>query len=187
MKKQILLMVTITTLAATGPTMAEEASPGGFQVGILTCNSTPESQKNLIVASSVELDCELKYNNGEVDYYSGKSGIAAGLDVNWKRSDVLKYAVLAASQDTTPGAGALAGRFVGGKGSVTLGYGGGAGALVGGSDSNLTLQPLALVIVMTLTVGLVYLLNEVLCWQSRTESMPQPDCSIRHGWIRDGN
>ena len=28
--------------------------------------------------------------------------------------------------------------------SVTLGYGGGAGALVGGSDSNLTLQPLAL-------------------------------------------
>jgi hypothetical protein len=144
MKKQILLMVTITTLAATGPTLAEEASPGGFQVGILTCSSTPESQKNLIVASSVALDCELKYNDGEVDYYSGKSGIAAGLDLNWKRSDVLKYAVLAASQDTTPGAGALAGRFVGGKGSVTLGYGGGAGALVGGSDSNLTLQPLAL-------------------------------------------
>ena len=31
MKKQILLMVTITTLAATGPTLAEETSPGGFQ------------------------------------------------------------------------------------------------------------------------------------------------------------
>jgi MFS superfamily sulfate permease-like transporter len=46
---------------------------------------------------------------------------------------------------------------------------------------------LALVIVMTLTVGLIYLLNEVSCWQSRTESMPQPDCSIRHGWIRNGN
>jgi len=46
---------------------------------------------------------------------------------------------------------------------------------------------LALVIVMTLTVGLVYLLNEVSCWQSRTESMPQPDCSKKHGWIRNGN
>ncbi|MGD9299453.1 MAG: DUF992 domain-containing protein [Thiohalocapsa sp.] len=124
--------------------MAEEPTPGGFQVGILTCSSAPESEENLIVASSVELDCELKYNNGKVDYYSGESGIAAGLDLNWKRSDVLKYAVLAASQDTTPGAWALAGRFVGEKGSVTLGYGGGAGALVGGGDSNLTLQPLAL-------------------------------------------
>ena len=103
MKPEILLMVTITTLAATGPTIAEEASPGGFQVGILTCTSTPDSQKNLIVASSVELDCELKYNNGKVDHYSGKSGVAAGLDLNWKRSEVLKYAVLAASQDTTPG------------------------------------------------------------------------------------
>ncbi|MGB5737331.1 MAG: hypothetical protein WBM40_23135, partial [Thiohalocapsa sp.] len=74
MKKQMLLMVTITTLAATGPMLAEEVSPGGFQVVILTCSSTPESQKNLIVASSVALDCELKYNDGEVDYYSGKSG-----------------------------------------------------------------------------------------------------------------
>jgi hypothetical protein len=55
----------------------------------------------------------------------------AGLDLNWKRSDMLKYAVLVASQDTTPGAGALAGRFVGGKGSVTMGYGGGADAQLG--------------------------------------------------------
>jgi hypothetical protein len=144
LKTTFLLMATVMTMTVTGLVMAEEASSGGFQVGILTCSSAPESQKNLIVASSVELDCELKYNNGEVDRYSGKSGVAAGLDLNWKRSELLKYAVLAASQDATPGAGALAGRFVGGKGSVTLGYGGAAGALVGGSDSNLTLQPLAL-------------------------------------------
>jgi len=65
------------------------------------------------------------------------------LDLNWKRTDVLKHAVLAASQDVTPGAGALAGRFAGGKGSVTLGYGAGAGALVGGSDTDLTLPPSA--------------------------------------------
>jgi hypothetical protein len=58
----------------------------------------------------------------------------------------LKHLLMAtaASQDNTPGAGGLAGKFVGGKGSVTLGYGAGAGVLVGGSDRNLTLQPLAL-------------------------------------------
>ncbi|NEX22479.1 DUF992 domain-containing protein [Thiorhodococcus mannitoliphagus] len=54
------------------------------------------------------------------------------------------YTVLAASQNTTPGAGALAGKFVGGKGSVSLGVGGGAGALVGAGKENLTLQPLTL-------------------------------------------
>jgi hypothetical protein len=144
MKTKLLLFATLTTLTLNGPALAEEATPGGFQVGTLTCTSAPGSQKNLIVASSVELDCELKYNDGKVDHYMGKSGVAAGLDLNWKRSDVLKYAVLSASQDTRPGAGALAGRFAGGKGSVTVGYGGGAGALVGGGDSNLTLQPLAL-------------------------------------------
>jgi hypothetical protein len=58
----------------------------------------------------------------------------------------LKHLLMAtaASQDNTPGAGGLAGKFVGGKGSVTLGYAAGAGVLVGGSDRNLTLQPLAL-------------------------------------------
>jgi len=145
MKTQPLILAAAMSLAAINPILAEEESAkGGFQIGMLTCTSDPETQKNLIVNSSVKVDCELKYNNGKVDHYTGDTGVAAGVDLNWKRTDVLKYAVLAASQDATPGAGALAGRFVGGKGSVTLGYGVGAGALVGGSDTNLTLQPLAL-------------------------------------------
>lgn len=49
-----------------------------------------------------------------------------------------------ASQDTNPGPDALAGRFVGGKGSVTLCLGGGAGVLVGAGEQNPTLQPLML-------------------------------------------
>jgi hypothetical protein len=122
----------------------QEPTDGGFAIGILTCTSDPDTQTNLIVSSSVSVDCELKYNNGKVEHYTGKTGVGLGLDLNWKRNDVLKYTVLSASQDTTPGAGALAGKFVGGKGSVTLGYGGGAGVLVGGGESNLTLQPLAL-------------------------------------------
>ena len=132
-------------LLSTVPVQAEEAATkGGFQIGILTCHSLADSQKNLLVHSSIQLDCTLKYNNGKEEHYQGTSGIAAGLDLNWKRTDVLKYAVLAASQDTTPGAGALAGKFVGGKGSLTLGYGAGAGVLVGGGEANLSLQPLAL-------------------------------------------
>ncbi len=145
MKTQLLIIATTASLAAAQHIIAEEEpTKGGFEIGVLTCISDPETQKNLIVSSSVMVDCELKYNNGKVERYTGKTGVGVGLDLNWERTDVLKYAVLAASQDTTPGAGALSGKFAGGKGSVTLGYGVGAGVLVGGSDTNLTLQPLAL-------------------------------------------
>lgn len=145
MKHRLLVVVAGLALAAAyGVGAEEEPTEGGFEIGVLTCTSDPETQKNLLVSSSVAVDCELKYNNGQVEHYTGKTGVGVGLDLNWKRTDVLKYAVLAASQDTTPGAGALAGKFVGGKGSVTLGYGAGAGVLVGGGDTNLTLQPLAL-------------------------------------------
>lgn len=137
-------LVPAMALVTSGVTAEEEQAKGGFKLGVLTCQSDPDTQKNLVVHSSVQVSCELKYNNGKVEHYTGKSGVAAGVDLNWRRTDVLKYAVLSASQDTTPGAGALAGKFMGGKGSVTLGYGAGAGVLVGGSDTNLTLQPLAL-------------------------------------------
>jgi hypothetical protein len=127
-----------------GATLAEETTTGGFQIGILTCVSNPETQQNRLVRSKVEVDCELKYNNGKLERYIGESGISVGVDLNWKREDKLTYAVIAATQDTTPGAGALVGKFVGGKGSVSLGVGGGAGVLVGGGRENLTLQPLML-------------------------------------------
>ncbi len=131
-------------LPVTAAMAAGSETNGGFQLGILTCTSNPDTQKNRIINSKVDVNCELKYNNGKLERYVGESGIGVGIDLNWKREDKLVYAVLAASQDTTPGAGALAGKFVGGKGSVTLGVGGGAGVLVGGGKTNLTLQPLAL-------------------------------------------
>ena len=40
---------------------------GGFQIGVLTCLSNPETQKNRVIASKVAVDCELKYNGGRRD------------------------------------------------------------------------------------------------------------------------
>ena len=84
-----------------------------------------------------EVACGLKFNDGKIENYVGESGIGAGLDLNWKREDELMYTVMALSQDITPGAGGLAGKFVGGKGNVSLGVGSGVGVLVGGSDKNI--------------------------------------------------
>jgi hypothetical protein len=140
--RHLVLIASISLFTTTA--LAEEPTTGGFQIGVLTCLSNPETQKNRLVASKVAVDCELKYNNGKVERYVGETGIRLGVDLNWKREDKLIYTVLAASQDTTPGAGALAGKFAGGKGAVSLWVGGGAGVLVGGGKENLTLQPLAL-------------------------------------------
>jgi hypothetical protein len=145
--KHLVVIASLSLLGTAAIAADPAATPetkGGFQIGVLTCTSNPDTQKNRIINSKVEVDCELKYNNGKHERYVGETGIGVGLDLNWKREDTLVYAVLGASQDTTPGAGALAGKFVGGKGSVTLGVGGGAGVLVGGGTTNLTLQPLAL-------------------------------------------
>jgi hypothetical protein len=141
-KAQLTLFVCASLLA--GSALAEESTTGGFQIGLLTCVSNPETQQNRLVRSKVEVDCELKYNNGKRERYIGETGISVGVDLNWKREDKLTYAVIAATQDTTPGAGALVGKFVGGKGAMSLGVGGGVGVLVGGGRSNLTLQPLML-------------------------------------------
>jgi hypothetical protein len=138
----LILFVFASLLA--GAAIAEEPTTGGFQIGVLTCVSKPGTQKNLIVASKVAVDCDLSYNNGKVERYVGETGIGLGIDLNWKREDKLVYAVVAASRDTTPGAAALTGKFVGGKGSVSVGVGGGVGVLVGGGKANLTLQPLTL-------------------------------------------
>lgn len=149
MRKIEYIIATVSLTLLGHAVIAADSEPaadakGGFAIGVLTCMSDPETQKNLVVASKVAVACELKYNNGKLERYVGETGIGLGLDLNWKREDKLIYTVLAASQDTTPGAGALAGRFVGGKGSVTLGVGGGAGVLVGAGEQNLTLQPLTL-------------------------------------------
>ncbi len=139
-----LIVAATFAFITSGFAVAEEAGKGGFELGILTCKSEPGTRENYIVASKVQVSCEFKYNNGKVERYVGETGVGVGLDLNWKREDTLAYTVMAASQDTTPGAGSLAGKFAGGKGSVTLGYGAGAGVLVGGGKENLSLQPLAL-------------------------------------------
>ncbi len=144
-EKNLIVALSVVLGLGAAPVIAEEvAKDGGFKVGVLTCTSDPSTQKNLAIHSSVQVECEFKQTDGGVEKYVGESGIGLGLDLNWRREDTLKYTVMAAAQDKTPGAGGLAGKFVGGKGNVSLGVGGGVGALVGGSENNITLQPLAL-------------------------------------------
>jgi hypothetical protein len=96
----------------------------------------------LLIRSTADVSCEFKDTDGKVERYKGESGIALGLDLSFKTEESFAFAVIS---NAVAGAGShsLAGKYVGGKASVSAGIGVGAAALVGGSDDNFGLNPIA--------------------------------------------
>ena len=123
--------------------LAQSAAEGGIEVGILTCEVVPGSRVNLLIRSTADVECKFE-NGGVIEEYVGKTGIALGLDLSFRKNEKMAFTVIAASEDVAPGARALGGKFVGGQVSAAAGLGLGAKALVGGGDKNVGLQPLAL-------------------------------------------
>lgn len=116
---------------------------GGVQVGVLECKVVPGSRVNLLIRSTADVKCTFN-NNGTVERYVGDTGIGLGLDLSFRKNEVMRFAVIAASSDVNPGGHALAGKYVGGEANATAGVGLGAKALVGGGNKNFSLQPIAL-------------------------------------------
>jgi hypothetical protein len=139
--KSALLAATIA--AVTLPSQMSTAATQGIQVGVLTCAVVPGSRMNLLVHSSADVECVYE-NHGKTESYRGETGIAIGLDAHFRANEKFAFAVVAASSDVTPGAMALAGRYVGGTLGASAGVGVTASALVGGGAKNVSLQPLAL-------------------------------------------
>jgi hypothetical protein len=139
--RSALLAATMTV--AISPLQVSTAATQGIQVGVLTCSVVPGSRMNLLVHSSADVECVFE-NEGKVENYRGETGIAIGLDAHLKSNEKFAFAVLAASSDVTPGAMALAGKYVGGTLGASAGVGLTASALVGGGAKNVSLQPLAL-------------------------------------------
>ncbi len=135
----IALGLLCATLAAVGPVQAQE----GFNIGLLKCKTIDGTRVQLLIHSSVGLNCVFETENGK-ESYKGESGIGLGIDLSWNRVENIAYAVLSASHDYKMGSYSLAGKFVGAKASVTAGIGAGAAVLIGGGAKNITLQPLAL-------------------------------------------
>ncbi len=142
MKKQIVLALAgmlLVALAAPGQASAAE----GVNIGLLKCRTIPGTTVQLLIHSSVGLNCVFETANGK-ESYKGESGIGLGIDLSWKRDENITYAVLSASKDYKMGSYSLAGKFVGAKASATVGVGAGVAVLVGGGAKNISLQPLAL-------------------------------------------
>ena len=129
------LTITVLSVAAS---VAQE--PRRSNVGRLTCRVGPGI--GALIASRRRVACRFHARDGHSERYAG-SITRFGLDVGVTAGGVMTWAVLARTRGVRPGA--LAGHYVGASGDVSLGLGGGAKVLVGGSRRATMLQPVSVV------------------------------------------
>jgi hypothetical protein len=123
--------------AALGCAGTAQADPDGVQVGTLTCNVS--SGWGFIFGSSKNLHCTFR-NGGHPEHYAGRIS-KFGADIGYTEGGVLVWEVFAPSTNVNPGA--LTGHYAGVTANVTVGIGGGANVLIGGSGKSIALQPLS--------------------------------------------
>ncbi len=131
------LFVLAVVVGSATPLAAQQANQA--KVGMLTCKTS--AALGLIVGSHQKLACSFtRDGGGPPDHYSGYVN-RLGLDLGVKAGGVMAWAVVA----PTPGVhhGALAGKYVGASGDISLGVGAGAKVLVGGSKQSIALQPVS--------------------------------------------
>jgi Protein of unknown function (DUF992) len=132
-----LLITAMTVVGSCVPLAAQQA--GGTKVGVLTCKTS--ASLGLLVGSHQKLRCNFKPDGGgEPEGYVGHVN-RLGLDIGVKAGGVMAWGVFAPTNGYHHGA--LAGKYVGGSGSASLGVGVGANALIGGSHRSIALQPLS--------------------------------------------
>jgi hypothetical protein len=131
------VIAAITLVSSCIPLVAQQA--GGTKVGVLTCNTS--ASLGLLVGSHQKLRCSFKPDSGGApENYVGHIN-RLGVDIGIKAGGVMVWGVFAPTNGYHHGA--LAGKYVGGSGSASLGVGVGANALIGGSHRSIALQPLS--------------------------------------------
>jgi len=111
----------------------------GIKVGVLDCRVA--GGYGLVVTSKKALKCAYRSADGEhIERYRGAIR-KFGVDIGSTGDGRVVWAVFAPGHYV--GRGALAGRYAGASGEVSLGIGAGAHLLIGGSHRAFTLQPLS--------------------------------------------
>lgn len=131
-----LLAIAAAAALVTLPVTAQAKT----KIGMLDC--TIQGGVGKIISSSKAATCTFRpSDNGPVTTYSGRIE-KFGLDVGTSGPTLMRWFVLAPTRDAY-GPGALAGTYVGPTADASVGVGGGANVLVGGSDRSFTLQPVS--------------------------------------------
>ena len=119
------------------PGASQTASRSGVNVGSLNCSAA--GGVGFVFGSSRTLDCVFSRTDGISERYEGTIR-RFGVDIGFTRQSTIIWAVFAPG---TVASGALAGEYAGATAQGTVGVGAGANVLLGGSNSQITLQPLS--------------------------------------------
>ncbi|NWF39865.1 DUF992 domain-containing protein [Mariprofundus sp. NF] len=141
MKNNKLVATMITLIALFSLSFQAQAgeTKSGAKIGVLTCITQPNTGISLIIHSTTDVKCSFSATGGGgVENYVGETGVGLGIDMRFDRETHLVYTVLAVEK---VGSYKLAGKYVGGGASVTVGAGVGAQVLIGGNDKSISLQP----------------------------------------------
>ena len=134
MKKIITAALAATVLAGAAlPAQAEDR----VQVGILSCDV--EGGIGYIIGSQKEVLCKFTRKGYKTEVYDGTIS-KLGLDIGFTERTRIEWLVFSIrGQDVKRGS--LRGTYVGASGEASLGVGGGANWLIGGSRRGFALQP----------------------------------------------
>ncbi len=140
MRNTSLLALAAAGLAISGlPLMSQPAQAAvGVQAGVLTCNVAGGA--GFIFGSDHAVACTYSGNGGRIEHYSGNIS-KFGVDIGYTKGGVLMWAVLAPTHNPPPDA--LAGDYGGVTAGASVGVGAAANLLVGGSNHQISLQPLS--------------------------------------------
>ncbi len=128
-----------TEKVASTETEKAAREDGKVEAGVLRCEV--EGGLGLLIGSSKGVACVFEGIDGVNETYTGRI-TKLGLDVGVTGKQTMVWRVLAPQDaDATSSMG---GRYVGASAGASVGVGGAANALIGGSDENFVLQPISL-------------------------------------------
>jgi hypothetical protein len=126
----------VAALATVSATAAQAQSR--VQVGVLDCRGG--QTVGMVLGSVTDLSCVFRSGRRVENYVARVTRV--GVDIGITNNVALAWAVYAPTQRL--GRGDLSGDFGGASANATVGVGGGANVLVGGSANSIALQPLSL-------------------------------------------
>lgn len=138
MKRSLIAAAAFAGIVASGPAMAQQ---DGVELGMLDC--LIEGDIGMIIGSSRDITCTFNSTDSALAP-EGYVGVVNrfGLDVGVTGDQVMQWLVLAPTADYLD-PGGLEGNYVGASADASVGVGGGANVLIGGSQDTISLQPVS--------------------------------------------
>jgi hypothetical protein len=133
-KVTLAFLGTATMLAVSGSGVYSQS---GVNVGSLSCNVS--GGVGFVFGSSKDLSCLFTRTDGKAERYTGTIK-KFGVDIGFTKEAHIVWLVFAPGNVAS---GAVSGSYGGASASATVGVGVGANVLLGGSNSQITLQPVS--------------------------------------------